>query len=95
MEKLDIALVIVLPVLDWLRDNWFQSIAALFMLRVWFGLGDLIDRTKRVESELRGLTAVTERVAGFVHELTPSQRKITTLMNKALETSLFDDGPLE
>jgi hypothetical protein len=95
MDKMNIALAIVLPLLHWLRDNWFQCLAALFMFRVWFSLGDLIDQTKRVLSELRGLTAVTERVERFVHELTPSQRKVTALMNKALESGLFDDEPTD
>ncbi len=94
MDKMDIALVaILLPVLGWLRDNWFQSLAVLFMSRVWFGIGDLIDQTKGVEAEICRLRAVTERVEGCVYQLTPSHRKMAALMNQI--QARFDDGPTD
>jgi hypothetical protein len=44
----DTLLALAVLALDWLGDHWFQTLEALFMLRVWVGLSALTRLAERV-----------------------------------------------
>lgn len=66
------ALAIVLSILDWLRDNWFQSLAVLFMFRVWIGLSALTGFTERLY-----ITFCNDDVAVLLRAVSDARAKTT------------------
>jgi len=70
----NVALAIALLILEWLRDNWFQSLAVLFMLRVWIGLSALTGFAERLY-----MTICNDDVAVLLRAVSEARRgKATT-----------------
>jgi hypothetical protein len=67
-----VALGILLAILDWLRENWFQCLAVLFMFRVWIGLSALTGFAERLY-----ITFCNDDVAVLLRAVSEARAKTT------------------
>jgi hypothetical protein len=68
----NVALAIVLTALEWLGEHWFQSLAVLFMLRVWIGLSALTGFAERLY-----ITFCNDDVAVLLRAVSEARAKTT------------------